>query len=135
MVLKKGDSFEPPWIRHSIDKELRLGRMLGPFDFTHDLPSLHVNRFGVIPKGHNTGKWRLITDLSFLERQSVNDGIDSSFCSLSYTTVSQCDRSLAILDNVCSSLNIAMAVHKREGPSKCLIILGIVPGMTMLGSN
>ena len=26
---------------------------------------LHVNRFGIILKGHNTGKWRLITDLSF----------------------------------------------------------------------
>ena len=38
---------------------------------------------------------------------------------------SQCDRSLAILDNVCSSLSIPMAAHKREGLSTCLIILGI----------
>ena len=29
-------------------------------------PPLQINRLGVIiPKGHNTGKWRLITDLSF----------------------------------------------------------------------
>ena len=27
-------------------------------------PSLHVNRFVVIPKGHSPGKWRLITDVS-----------------------------------------------------------------------
>ena len=80
-------STHPKVVSDYIDKELRLGRMLGPFDLTRDLPSLHVNRFGVIPKGHNTGKWRLITDLSFPEGQSVNDGIDSSFCSLSYTTV------------------------------------------------
>ncbi len=41
--------------------------MLGPFTDTSSLPPLHINRFGVIPKGHNTkGKWRLITDLSYL---------------------------------------------------------------------
>ncbi len=31
---------------------------------------------GVIPKGHNTGKWRLIMDLSYPPEQSVNDSID-----------------------------------------------------------
>ena len=41
------------------------------------------------PKGHNTGKWRLITDLSFPPGESVNDGIDATLCSLSYTTVDQ----------------------------------------------
>ncbi len=48
---------------------------------------LQVNRIGVVPKGHNTGKWRLITDLSFPSGLSVNDGIDPQLCSLSYTTV------------------------------------------------
>ena len=61
--------------------------MLGPFPSLHGLPPLHINRFGVIPKGHNTGKWRLITDLSFPHGKSINDGIDRSLCSLSYTTV------------------------------------------------
>ena len=61
--------------------------MLGPFQSPEGLPPLHINRFGVIPKGLNTGKWRLITDLSFPRGTSVNDGIDPSFCSLSYTTV------------------------------------------------
>ena len=64
--------------------------MLGPFDLTHKLPSLHVHRFGVIPKGHNT-------DLSFPEGQSVNDGIDSSHCSLSYTTVNNIATAIAQL--------------------------------------
>ena len=41
----------------------------------------------MIPKGHNTGKWRLITDLSYPSNLSVNDGIDPCLCSLSYTTV------------------------------------------------
>ena len=66
-------------------KELSLGRFLGPFSF----PARHVSRVGVIPKGHNTGKWRLITDLSFPEGASVNDGIDPILCSLSYTTVEE----------------------------------------------
>ena len=69
-----------------LQKERSLGRMLGPFP-THPLPPLHINRFGVIPKGHNTGKWRLITDLSFPDGFSVNDGIDTALCSLSYTTI------------------------------------------------
>ena len=61
--------------------------MLGPFQSPEGLPPLHINRFGVIPKGLNTGNWRLITDLSFPRGTSVNDDIDPSFCSLSYTTV------------------------------------------------
>ena len=79
-------------IRQYLSKECSLGRMLGPF--TGDsllslLPLCHVNRFGVIPKGHNTGKWRLITDLSFPPGGSVNDGIDPTLCSLAYTSVDQ----------------------------------------------
>ena len=43
-------------------------------------PLLHVNRFGLILKGHNNGKFRLITDISF--------GISSDYLvSLSYITV------------------------------------------------
>ena len=45
---------------------------------------MHVNRFGLIPKGHNNGKFRLITDLS---RASVIDGISSDLVLLSYITV------------------------------------------------
>ena len=48
---------------------------------------LHINRFGVIPKGHITGKWRLITDLSFPPSFSVNDGIDPELSYLVYSSV------------------------------------------------
>ena len=47
----------------------------------------HLNRVGVVPKGHTPGKWRIIVDLSFLEGRSVNDGIRAEHCSLQYTTV------------------------------------------------
>ena len=70
-------------------KEQALGRMLGPFTDITALPPLHFNRFGVIPKGRNTGKWRLITDLSFPKGASVNDGIDPSLCSLTYSSVEE----------------------------------------------
>ena len=47
---------------------------------------VHVNRFGVIPGPKSTpGKWRLITDLSFSQRHSVNE--DAELCSMRYTTV------------------------------------------------
>ena len=69
-----------------IHAEVAGGRMLGPY---RDglVGHLHVNRMGVITKGHTPGKWRLITDLSYPTGRSVNDGIDASLCSLQYTTV------------------------------------------------
>ena len=48
---------------------------------------LHINRFGVIPKPHQPGKWRLIVDLSHPAGQSVNDGIQPELCSLAYASV------------------------------------------------
>ena len=60
-------------------------RLLGPLGTSHH-HAIHVNRFGVIPKG-NSGKWHLITDLSYPPGNSVNDGIDPKLCSLKYTSV------------------------------------------------
>ena len=79
----------PSVVSEYLAKELSLGRMLGPFNQSAQLPPLHISRFGVIPKGHNTGRWRLITDLSFPRGHSVNDGIDPGLCSLSYSTVDE----------------------------------------------
>ena len=56
------------------------------------LPGLQISRMGVIPKGHIPGKWRLITDLSFPPGNSVNDGIDVTWCSLQYTSVEKVAR-------------------------------------------
>ena len=65
------------------------GRIIGPLASTI---GIHTSRFGVIPKGHTPGKWRLITDLSSPEGRSVNDGIDSTLCSLQYTSVDRIAR-------------------------------------------
>ena len=48
---------------------------------------VQVSRIGVVPKGHTVGRWRLITDLSFPKGHSVNDGVSSNLCSMSYTSV------------------------------------------------
>ena len=45
-----------------LKKECALGSVLGPFE--KGSLKVHVNRFGVIPKPHQPGKWRLIVDLS-----------------------------------------------------------------------
>ena len=81
----------PDVVRAYLTKECALGRILGPFPpaLIPQLPPLQVNRFGVIPKGHNSGKWRLITDLSYPPGLSVNDGIDSNLCPLTYSSVEQ----------------------------------------------
>ena len=69
-------SSHPEVVSEFIENERSLSRLLGPIPETSSLPPLQVNRIGVVPKGHNTGRWRLITDLSFPQGSSVNDGID-----------------------------------------------------------
>ena len=54
-----------------------------------DADGVHVSRFGVIPKPHQPGKWRLIVDLSHPKGASINDGIDPALCSLTYMSVDE----------------------------------------------
>ena len=61
-----------------LTKERAAGCFIGPLV----APSLHINRFGVIPKGHSKEKWSLITDLSHPPGDSVNDGVNPQLCSL-----------------------------------------------------
>ena len=75
----------PEVVDRYVTDESAGGRILGPF-VLGTIPGLHINRLDVIPKGHTPGKWRLITDLSDPDGGSVNDGIDSRLCSLTYTS-------------------------------------------------
>ena len=76
----------PEPIDDYIGEELRLGRVIHLEDGEDD-KDIRVSRFGVIPKPHQPGKWRLITDLSSPKGSSVNDGIDSAVCSVSYASL------------------------------------------------
>ena len=58
---------------------------------------LHISPFGVIPKGHRTGKWRLIVDLSSPHGESVNDGIDKELCTLSYISMDDIVKTIMML--------------------------------------
>ena len=58
---------------------------------------IHVSRFGVIPKSHQPGKWRLISDLSSPKGSSVNDGVSPSLCSVSYAAVDDAVRCILAL--------------------------------------
>ena len=51
----------PEVVTHYVEKEVALGHFLGPVT-SAALPELHLSKFGVIPKGHTPGRWRLITD-------------------------------------------------------------------------
>ena len=86
----------PQVIEEYLQGEVTKGNILGPFS-PGTAPDTHINRFGAIPKKHQPGKWRLITDLSYPEGNSVNDAIDPSLCSLSYITVDQvAEKALAL---------------------------------------
>ena len=82
-----------------------------------------MNRISVVPKGHNTGKWRLNTDISFPRGQSVNDRIDPLLCSLSYTMVDEVAAKVALLDmgTLLAKIDIESAyrllpVHPHDRP-------------------
>lgn len=82
----------PQVVQDYLGTELKEGRIVGPLD-PKEYPFVHSNRFGVIPKS-SPGKWRLIVDMSSPEGRSVNDGIQESWCSLSYTTVTDATRGI-----------------------------------------
>ena len=76
----------PQVIDSYLQSEVQTGRVAGPFS-QPPLPVLHVSRFGVIPKRHQPGKWRLILDLSSPAGHNVNDGIAGEDYSLQYMKV------------------------------------------------
>ena len=77
-----------------LDEEISEGRVAGLFP-PMITPNVQISRFGVIPKAHQPGRWRLIFDLSHPKGWSVKDpkgwsvkdGIPKYFCSMSYISV------------------------------------------------
>ncbi len=71
-----------------LSNEVTLGRAIYLAKSTlPSIPELTVSPIGVIPKRNRPDKWRLIVDLSSPKGRSVNDGIDSSLCSLAYASI------------------------------------------------
>ena len=86
----------PTVIDDYLHHELSLGRISGPY-LASMCPDVHINRFGVLPKTNQLDKWRLVTVLSYTSRSSINDGISSELCSLTYITID--DAILNILES------------------------------------
>ena len=79
-------------VEEYLEKEVSMKRVVGPLV---DKPcGVQINKFGVIPKNHQPGKWRIIVDLSSPDTASVNDGISQELCSLSYVSVDDAVRQI-----------------------------------------
>ena len=76
----------PQVVEDYLHSEVTTSRVAGPF-YQAIVSGIQTSRFGVIPKGHQQDKWRLIVDLSHPVHHSVNDGIPSSLSSIQYITV------------------------------------------------
>ncbi|XP_077111884.1 uncharacterized protein LOC143767433 [Ranitomeya variabilis] len=72
----------PDVLAAKLDKEIRLGRFRGPFNFP-PFPNLRVSPLGIVPK-KESGKYRLIHHLSYPKGMSVNDGIPRDETAVSY---------------------------------------------------
>ena len=85
-------SQHPEVVSRNIDKEVNLGRVVGPFS-SPPLPLLQCHPIGVFPKNH-TSEWRTIYHLSYPEGASINDFIPKDPYSLQYVRV---DDAISIL--------------------------------------
>ena len=72
-------------VRQKIEKEVKLGRVAGPFE-TRPLPTLRVSPIGLVPKKSDKTDFRLIHHLSYPAGQSLNDYINPSNCTVQYTS-------------------------------------------------
>jgi len=84
----KSATEHPEIVHEYLCEEMQEGRVVGPSQ-PGEISGLHISRFGVIPKRHQTGKWCLIVDLSQPEGNSMNYGTPPDLCSLSYSKVDQ----------------------------------------------
>lgn len=81
-------------VREKLEKEIKLGRMAGPFD-ERPLATLRTSPIGIVPK--NDGGWRLITHLSYPKGGSVNEFIDQKDCKVQYTSFDEVTEMIAKL--------------------------------------
>ena len=79
-------SANPIVVSDYIQTEREEGRLVGPLDNAL-CPLVQVSPIGLVPKSHQSGRWRMIVDLSYPPSRSVNDGIAKEPSSMSYASV------------------------------------------------
>ena len=67
-----------------LQSEVSMGRILGPFSRL-TISNLHISPIGLMPK--SDGRWRLITDLSSPEGNSINYFISPQYNGVQYTSL------------------------------------------------
>ena len=98
-----------------ITTELAAGRLVGPIPVCfHGM--VQTSPMGLVPKGHNTGKWRLIVDLSCPPQFSVNDGIEEDLCSLRYASLDDAVRLISHLGPGCQLVKLDLKDAYRVIP-------------------
>lgn len=90
----KSALLHPNLLSKKLEKEVELGRMLGPFTIK-PFSNLRVSPVGLVPK--SSGGMRLITHLSYPYGNSVNDFIDPCLSSVQY---SKFDNVINIVQNL-----------------------------------
>lgn len=75
----------PLAVNSTILKEVKLGRLLGPFD-SIPFQSFHLSPIGMVPK-KNPGEFRMIVDLSSPQGHSINSGISDASARVSYASI------------------------------------------------
>ena len=98
-----------------IGEECVGGRMVGPV-LTGVSSQVHCSPIGLVPKGRDSGRWRMIVDLSHPHGRSVNDGIDSELCSLQYASVDDAVRFLLTLGQGSSLIKVDLKSAYRIVP-------------------
>ena len=104
----------PDVVTAYLQEEVTVRRVLGPLQ-VGSIPGVQISPFGVIPKGRTPGKWRLIVDLSSPKGSSVNDGISSDLCSLSYISIDDVSRVIASLGRgtLLAKIDIKVCIQDR----------------------
>ena len=115
-------SLQPLVIDDYLYTELAKGRVAGPFS-SPPLPHLHISRFGVIPKKHQPGKWRLILDLSSPGGHSVNDGIRKDPFTVQYMKVDDIIDGIMSLGRAPYLQSLMLKVPTVLFPSTLMIVI------------
>ena len=106
-----------------LSTELAKGCLAGPFS-SPLLPHLHISRFGVIPKKHQPGKWRLILDLSSPDGHSVNDDIRKDPFTVQYMKIDDIiDRIMSLVQGtLLAKFDVESAYHNIPiHPNDCYL--------------
>eukprot|EP00731_Ephydatia_muelleri_P003033 Em0001g3033a len=91
----------PEIVDAELQKEVELGRILGPFS-QRPLEHLRTSGLGAVPK--KNGKWRVILHLSAPEGRSINDFIAKEEFSIHYSTI---DDAVALLSRFSKGASMA----------------------------